>query len=179
MLPGDVQVDLMVQPLESYGSLLQHFTGSKHHNISLREYALKQGLSLSEYGIRQIKNKISKIKKFSTEEKFYNFLGLEWIPPELREDAGELEVFAKNEDGERSRTIPKLVEISDIKGDLQIHSSFDIETSHDLGISSMEEIVDQANKLNYEYFAFTEHNPSKSKHNENEIIDLLKKRKKK
>lgn len=172
LLPGDVQVDLMVQPPESYGSLLQHFTGSKHHNISLREYALKQGLSLSEYGIKQIKNKILKIKKFSTEEKFYNFLGLEYIPPELREDAGEIEASKEGK-------LPKLVETSDIKGDLQIHSSFDIETSHDLGISSMEEITKEGHTLNYEYLAFTEHNPSKSKHSEKEIVEILKRKREK
>lgn len=176
-LPGDVQVDLMVQPQESYGSLLQHFTGSKHHNIALREYALKKGLSVSEYGVRNIRTK--KLKNLRTEKELYNYLGLEYIPPELREDAGEIEAFAKNEDGERSRTIPKLVELSDIKSDLQIHSSFDIETSHDLGISSMEEIIKEGDILNYEYLAFTEHNPSKSKHSEVEILELLKRKKQK
>ena len=171
-LPGDVQVDLMVQPQESYGSLLQHFTGSKHHNIALREYSLKKGLSLSEYGIRKVGEKGKKIKEFSNEEDFYKYLDLEWIPPELREDAGEVE--ASKED-----KLPKLVEPSDIKADLQIHSDFDIETSHDLGISSMEEIIKEGNDLNYEYLAFTEHNPSKSKHNEKEILDLLKKKREK
>ena len=172
MLPGDVQVDLMVQPPESYGSLLQHFTGSKHHNIALREYAIKKGFSLSEYGIKKVGGKDKKIKEFSNEEDFYKYLGLEWIPPELREDAGEIETA-------RDDKLPKLVEHSEIKGDLQIHSSFDIETSHDLGISSMEEIIEEGNTLNYEYLAFTEHNPSKSKHNEKEILNLLKKKKEK
>ncbi|MCX6705678.1 MAG: hypothetical protein NTV24_01055 [Candidatus Woesebacteria bacterium] len=175
ILPGDIQVDLMVQPSESYGSLLQHFTGSKHHNIALREYALKKGLSLSEYGIKatgsgqRIGNRL---KTFKTEEELYKFLGLEYIEPELREDAGEIEVARDNK-------LPKLVGLSDIKGDFHIHSSFDIETSHDLGISSMEEIINQGNKLNYEYLAFTEHNPSKSKHNEEEILDLLKRKREK
>lgn len=172
MLPGDVQVDLMVQPLNSYGSLLQHFTGSKHHNIALREYSLKKGLSLSEYGIKKLGEKNGKIKEFSTEEDFYKYLGLGWIPPELREDTGEIEAS-------KERKLPKLVEPSDIKGDFQIHSSFDIETSHDLGISSMEDIIKEGNVLNYEYIAFTEHNPSKSKHNEGEILDLLKRKKEK
>jgi DNA polymerase (family 10) len=172
LLPGDVQVDLMVQPLKSYGSLLQHFTGSKHHNIALREYSLKKGFSLSEYGIKKIGEKGGKIKEFSNEEGFYKFLGLEWIPPELREDTGEIEA---SKDGK----LPKLVETIDIKGDFQIHSSFDIETSHDLGISSMEDIIKEGSLLNYEYLAFTEHNPSKSKHSEVEILDLLKKKKEK
>ena len=157
----------MVQPPESYGSLLQHFTGSKHHNIALREYAIKKGLSLSEYGVRKRGSK--GLRKFSKEEAFYNYLGLAFIPPELREDSGEIEEAAKG-------TLPKLVELKDIKSDLQIHSSFDIETSHDLGESTMQEIVEKANKLGYEYIAFTEHNPSKSRHKPQEIMDLLKRK---
>jgi len=109
ILPGDVQVDLMVQPPKAYGSLLQHFTGSKHHNIALREFALKQGMSLSEYGIK-IKGKLNKV---SSEEDFYKQLGLSWIPPELREDMGEIEAAQKNK-------LPLLLEVNDIKGDLQI-----------------------------------------------------------
>jgi DNA polymerase (family 10) len=171
ILPSDVQVDLMVQPPDSYGSLLQHFTGSKHHNIALRDYALKKGFSLSEYGIRELKNKRTKeIKKFKTEEEFYKFLGMEWIPPELREDTGELEAA-------KAGKLPKLVGLNEIRADLQIHSDFDIETSHDLGESSMEEIVKKANELGYEYLAFTEHNPSKSRHNEKQIIGILRRKK--
>ena len=166
ILPGDVQVDLMVQPPKAYGSLLQHFTGSKHHNIALREFALKQGMSLSEYGIK-IKGKLNKV---SSEEDFYKQLGLSWIPPELREDMGEIEAAQKNK-------LPLLLEVNDIKGDLQIHSNFDIETSHDLGESSIEELTKVANNLGYEYIALTEHNPSRSKHSDEEIINLLKKKK--
>jgi DNA polymerase (family 10) len=171
LLPGGVQVDLMTQPIESYGSLLQHFTGSKHHNIALRELALKKGLSLSEYGIRKSLDPNSKIKKFDTEKRFYNFLGLEYIEPELREDTDEIEA-AKN------HTLPKLVELKDIKADLQIHSSFDIETSHDLGESSMEEIVKKADELGYEYLALTEHNPSQKGHTDTQIVDILKRKQK-
>lgn len=165
-LGNDIQIDLMVQHPDSYGSLLQHFTGSKHHNISLREYALKKGLSLSEYGIK----KQGKLKKFANEKNFYEYLNLDFIPPELREDLGEIETAFE-------RKIPNLVELSDIKSDLQIHSNFNTETSHDLGESSMEEIVDKANKLKYEYIAFTEHNPSKSQHTEKQIIDIIRKKK--
>lgn len=168
LLAGGIKVDLMVQNPESYGALLQHFTGSKHHNIALREYALKKDLSLSEYGIK----KAGKLKEFETEEKFYNYLGLEWIPPELREDTGEIETSV-------DRKLPHLIETTDIKADLQIHSSFDIETSHDLGLSSMEEIVDQAKKLNYEYLAFTEHNPSKSQHSPGQIVEILRRKREK
>jgi len=170
ILPGDVQVDLMVQEPQSYGALLQHFTGSKHHNIALREYAIKKGFSLSEYGIKKVKDDKSKIKKFSTEKEFYKYLGMEWIPPELREDTGELEASLNNQ-------IPKLINIEDVKADLQIHSDFNIETSHDLGESSMEDVVNKAEELGYEYIAFTEHNPSHSRHSENQIIDILKRKK--
>jgi DNA polymerase (family 10) len=95
---------------------------------------------------------------------------MEWIEPELREDAGEIEAAINHK-------LPKLVELKNVKGDLQIHSDFDIETSHDLGESSMEEVVKQANELGYEYLAFTEHNPSQSRHNNKQIIDLLKRKK--
>lgn len=180
VVPGDIQVDLKVQPPEAYGSLLQHFTGSKHHNIALREYAIKKGFSLSEYGIKPTVGKAEErqakrgdwtgLKTFDTEEKFYNFLGLDWIPPEIRDDAGEIEKA-------QNHTLPKLIELKDIKGDLQMHSSFDIETSHDVGDSSFEELVDKANELGYEYIAVTEHNPSQSGHTMQQITDILKKKK--
>src|SRR3990170_1584487 len=173
IVPGNKQVDLMVEKPESYGSLLQHFTGSKHHNIALREYALKKGLSVSDYGIYLIdKNrKRRQLKKFATEKDFYNFLGMEYIPPELREDNGEIEAAL-------DRRLPTLVETQDIKGDFQIHSDFDIETSHDLGESSMQDIIKKASSLGYEYLAFTEHNPSQRHHNDRQKIDLLKKKRK-
>ena len=88
---------------------------------------------------------------------------MEYIPPELREDVGELE-----------SKLPKLVEKSDINADLHIHSDFDIETSHDLGISSMEEIIKEVNTLNYKYLTFTEHNPSRSKHSKKKSWKYLK-----
>ena len=165
VLPGDVQVDLMVQPQDAYGALLQHFTGSKHHNIALREYAIKHNMSLSEYGIKRH----GKLAKYPTEEAFYESMGMDWIPPELREDSGEIEAALNHR-------LPELVEPDEVKSDLQIHSSFDIETSHDLGESTMSEIVDKANELGYEYLAFTEHNPSKSKHNETQITDILRRK---
>jgi len=172
IIPGNIQVDIRAQEPESYGSLLQHFTGSKHHNIKLREYArsLDPGLSLSEYGIKNIKNKNSKIIKYSDEERFYNFLGLDWIPPELREDNGEIEASLQHR-------LPNLVKLSDIKGDLQIHSNFNTETSHDLGLSNFDEIINKSNKLGYQYVALTDHNPSFGKHSENQIIDIIKRRK--
>lgn len=176
LLPGEIQVDLMVQPPAQYGSLLQHFTGSKHHNIALREYALKKGLSLSEYGIRKINPDDSvkpsddkNLHSFATEKAFYNFLDLDWVPPELREGRGEIEA-AKN------HTLPGLVELADIKGDMHMHSNIDIETSHDLGRSTIEELVKKAQSLGYEYIGITEHNPSVSGHNEKQTIEIIQKK---
>jgi DNA polymerase (family 10) len=172
IVAGGVQVDLMVQPLESYGSLLQHFTGSKMHNIALREYALKKGMSLSEYGIKMSNDKKSnaKLNIFKTEKELYNYLELEYIEPELREDAGEIEAS-------KNHHLPDLINLGDIKSDLQIHSSFDIETSHDLGESTMEEIIEKGNELGYEYLAFTEHNPSQKGHTDRDITEILKRKK--
>jgi len=170
VLPGDVNVDLLVVDTDQYGSALQHFTGSKHHNIALREYARKKGLSLNEYGITNLKTK--KIKKFDNEKDFYAQIGLDYIEPELREGSGEIKASLQNK-------LPKLISLKDVRGDLQIHSDFDIETSHDLGMSSMEEIIDKGNELGYEYLAFTEHNPGKSKHSQNEIVEILKRKREK
>ena len=185
IVPGNKQVDLMVEKPESYGSLLQHFTGSKHHNIALRTLALKKGYSVSDYGIyvldkkrksqKALKNSRKSLRKFSTEEEFYKFLGMGWIPPELREDSGEIESALRSAQGKLGG-LPKLVELNDVKADLQIHSDFDIETSHDLGESSMQDLVEKASTLGYEYIAFTEHNPSHSKHTEDEIVEILKKK---
>jgi DNA polymerase (family 10) len=179
LLPGGIQVDLMVQPVESYGSLLQHLTGSKHHNIALREFALKQGLSLSEYGIKKLQDsKNPKLKTFKSEEGFYKFLGLDYIEPELREDTGEIEAALRSAQG-KLKKLPMLIELKDIKSDLQIHSNFDIETSHDLGESSIEEVVKKGNELGYEYLAFTEHNPSQQGHTEVQIVEILKRKREK
>jgi DNA polymerase (family 10) len=166
---GGKQIDLMVQPPQRFGSLLQHFTGSKNHNVHLREIALKKGLSLSERGIKYLDKKDGVIKAFDTEEKFYQAIGLAWIPPEIREDQGEIELAAKNK-------LPKLVELADIKGDLHVHSDFPIEPSHDLGKNSFLEMIKKAEELNYEYIGFAEHNPSQAKHTPQKIYELLQKR---
>ncbi|MFC1649177.1 helix-hairpin-helix domain-containing protein [Patescibacteria group bacterium] len=170
ILPGNKKVDMMVESLDAYGALLQHFTGSKHHNIALRKIALKKGYSLSDYGVKSISDKSGKVKKFATEEELYKFFGMSYIPPELREDKGEIELAQMGK-------IPNLVETKDIKSDLQIHSDFDIETSHDLGSSSMTEIAKKADEVGYEYIALTEHNPSHSKHSKKQIVELLRKKK--
>ncbi len=171
LISGGKHIDLMVQPPEAFGSLLQHFTGSKEHNVHLREYALKKGLSLSEYGIRK-KDNPSKLIQYGDEKKFYHALGLEWIPPELREDSGEIELAQKHE-------LPKLIELSDIKGDFHLHSSYPIEPSHDMGADTMETMIKKANDLGYDYLGFSEHNPSQSKHTQQEIYKILLQRSKK
>lgn len=186
LVTGNRQIDLRIQDKESYGSMLQYFTGSKVHNIKLREFGLKLGYSLSEYGIKNIKYKKSpknsypataggessgqaKIKQFTDEESFYRFLGLQYIPSELREGTNEIEMALKHQ-------LPQLVELKDIKGDFHVHSSYDLEPSHDLGENTYQEILNKAKSLNYEYVVFADHNPSVSKHTENEIIDILRRR---
>lgn len=161
------QIDLKTVSLSQYGSLLQHYTGSKLHNIKLREMAQKKNLSLSEYGIKLTNGEI---RQFKTEQNFYKYLGLDWIPPELREDSGEIEAVQQGK-------LPRLVERDDLKGDLHIHSDFDIEPSHDLGLDSIEKLMVTAEEIGYEYIGIAEHNPSISKHTDKQIIDILKRKK--
>jgi DNA polymerase (family 10) len=142
IVSGGLQVDLRMVEHDSFGSLLQYFTGNKQHNISLREKWHKQGLKLSEYGITVTAT--GKLEKFSTEEDFYHRLELQYIPPELREAQGEIE---KAEQG----AIPKLVELSDIKGDLHTHTEWS--DGHD----SIEELALAAQDMGYQYIAVTEH----------------------
>jgi DNA polymerase (family 10) len=181
------QVDLRVQDPASYGAMLQYFTGSKHHNIKLREFALRKGLSLSEHGIKSV-NKNAKLHmpngkfnskkglyEFKTEEAFYNAIGLDWMPPEMREDAGEIEAALRQAQGKPSG-LPKLVELKNIKGDLHIHSSYDLEPSHDLGANSLEELLNEAANLNYSYIGLSDHNPSVGNHSQKEIMSIMKKR---
>ena len=142
IVSGGLQVDLRMVEHDSFGSLLQYFTGSKQHNISLRERGRRQGLKLSEYGITDLAT--DKLDKFALEEGFYRRLGLQYIPPELREAQGEVE---RAEQG----TLPKLVELSDIKGDLHMHTDWSD------GHNSLEEMALAAKNLGYQYVAITEH----------------------
>lgn len=137
---GNIQVDLEIVPENEYGSLLQHFTGSKEHNVALRTYAITKGLSVSEHGVK----KAGELKKFSNEKDLYKYLGMENIPPELRENRGEIEAARKNE-------LPKLVELSEIKGDLHVHSNWSD------GNVSISDIVKKSQDLNYEYIAISDH----------------------
>lgn len=165
-----VRVDIMVEEPQYYGSLLQHFTGSKFHNIHLRKIANDHGMSLSEKGIRSIdkndKFGYERVFKTKTEQEFYKHLGMQYIPPEMREDAGEIEAAIAHK-------VPDLVELSDIKGDLHLHSSYPVEPSHDLGADSMEALIKRAEELGYEYINLTDHNPSLGTHTEEQVINLL------
>lgn len=172
LVSGGRQVDLIAQTPETFGSLLQHFTGSKYHNVALREYALKKGYSLSEKGIKLLKQKGQPSKTFKNEDEFYKFLGLTTPPPEIRENKDEIEFAEKNK-------LPNLVQLNDIKGDLHIHSSYPVEPSHDMGNNSMQEMLSYAKKLNYEYLGFSEHNPSTSNHTKSQIYSILSGRKEK
>jgi DNA polymerase (family 10) len=142
ILPGGLQADLRMVEHDSFGSLLQYFTGSKQHNVTLRTRETKKGLKLSEYGITDVKT--DKLEKFATEEAFYRRLGLQYIPPEIREDHGEIELAEKGK-------VPKLVELSDIKGDLHVHT--DWSDGHD----SIEAMAQAAKALGYQYLAITDH----------------------
>lgn len=164
---GGAQIDLLVLEPDQWGSLLQHFTGSKDHNVHLRELALKKGLSLNEKGIKNVKTE--KLEKFSKEDDFYKKLGMDFIPPEMREDTGEIEYALQHK-------LPKIIEVKDVKGDFHLHSSFPVEQSHDQGKSSIEEMTLMAKNLGYEYLGFSEHNPSQSKHTKSQIVSLIKMR---
>jgi DNA polymerase (family 10) len=142
VVSGGLQVDLRIVEHDSFGSLLQYFTGSKQHNINLRERAHRRGLKLSEYGITDIAT--GKLEKFATEEAFYQRLGMEFIPPEIREGQEEIERAEKN-------ALPKLVELSDIKGDLHVHTDWSD------GRDSIEAMVLAAKALGYKYLGITEH----------------------
>lgn len=179
IVPPHIRVDLRIQSESTYGTMLQYFTGSKAHNIKLRTYALTKGYSLSEYGIKKVKRQTSNVKQednakpeyvFDTEESFYKFLGLPYIPPEIREGTNEIELARKNK-------LPSLVELKDIRGDFHIHSSYDINTSHDIGKNTYKEIFQNADILDYEYVGFADHNPKTSGSTSENVTAIMKKRK--
>jgi len=142
VVSGGLQVDLRIVEHDSFGSLLQYFTGSKQHNINLRERAHRRGLKLSEYGITNLATQ--ELEKFITEEAFYQRQGLEFIPPELREGQQEVE---RAEQG----TLPQLVERADIKGDLHVHTDWSD------GRDSIEAMALAAKALGYQYLGIADH----------------------
>ena len=141
-LKNGVRVDVMTQPVRRFGALLQHFTGSKHHNIKLRTLAQEKGYSLSEYGVKDLKT--GKQIEIPSEEKLYNLLHMSTPAPEIREDSGEIEQALK-------KSLPKLVELTDIKGDLHSHSIWSD------GHNTVKEMAQKAKTLGYKYFACTDH----------------------
>lgn len=145
---GDIQIDLRVVTEESYGSALCYFTGSKEHNIRLREMAIRKKMKLSEYGVfKKTKAGAERRVAGKTEEDVYLKLGLPYIPPEIREDAGEIEAARKN-------ALPELVTHKDIKGDLHFHSKWSD------GIASLEEIAAAGKKRGYRYILISDHSKS-------------------
>jgi DNA polymerase (family 10) len=152
-------VDLRIVPEEAFGNLLQHFTGSGRHNEALRTAAVKRGLHVSEYGIAD--DETGDSLAYTTEEEVYERLGMQWIPPELREDRGEL-------DAARKKKLPKLIELDDIRGDLHMHT-----TASD-GHASIEEMVETARGHGYDYVAITEHSASAGFGNDVQPDELLR-----
>jgi DNA polymerase (family 10) len=140
-----IQVDLRVVAPAAFGAALVYFTGSKQHNIRIREMAQKKGLKISEYGV--FKESTGRRVAGKTEEEVYAAIGLPWIPPELREDAGEVEAALK-------RRLPDLVEVGDIKGDLHDH------TNASDGHHSIEALVEAARKRGYQYIVVSDHSQS-------------------
>jgi len=138
-----LRFDLRVVPPESYGNLLQHFTGSKDHNVALREDAVRRGLSISEYGVTTVET--GEVFTTEDEDELYEFLGYQPIPPELRESSGELEAAKRRE-------LPELVQLSDLRGDLHTHTHWSAD-----GKNTLEEMVVAALERGYEYYAITDH----------------------
>jgi DNA polymerase (family 10) len=142
-LAGGVAVDLRVVPRESYGAALHYFTGSKAHNIEIRRLGRRAGLKINEYGVFRGKRRVAG----KEEAEVFKAVGLPWIPPELREMRGEIEAA-------RDGTLPSLVELRHIRGDLQVH------TTDSDGRASLEEMAEAAQSLGYQYIAVTDHTPA-------------------
>jgi DNA polymerase (family X) len=142
ILAGGLQADLRLVENEAFGSALQYFTGSKQHNIDLRKRAERLGLSLSEYGIAVLSSGL--LEKFASEEAFYRRQGLDYIPPEIREGRNEIELAEKG-------TLPRLVELYDMRGDLHIHTDWSD------GLEPLEAMVKGAREKGYAYMAVTDH----------------------
>jgi DNA polymerase (family 10) len=138
----DIRVDLEILPETTYGSLLQHFTGSKEHNVHLRTWAAEHKLKISEYGIEDLKKR--KTHHFTDEKSLYEFLGMQYIEPELREDRGELEAALAHK-------LPKTIGYNDLLGDLHCH------TSRSDGQNTIAELAAKALKMKYKYLGISDH----------------------
>jgi len=137
-----LQVDVRLLPSTSYGAALQYFTGSKAHNVSLRQRALKMGYTLSEWSLARLDDE--SVVAAATEEEIYSALGMDWMPPEMRENLGEIEAAARH-------NLPRLIEAGDLKGDLHMHT-----TASD-GNCSITEMAEAAIACGYKYIAITDH----------------------
>lgn len=144
LMGNNLQVDLRAVVPESFGAASQYFTGSKAHNIALRNLALKRGLTVNEYGV--FREGTGEKIAGETEESVYEAIGLVWIPPELREDKGEIDAAAKG-------ALPRLVTIEDIKGEIHSHTKWSD------GMATVEEMARAAMERGYEYIAITDHSP--------------------
>ena len=160
-----IQVDVKTHALQGWGNMLQHYTGSKQHNIALRSMVQKKGWSLSEYALKKNGDPIL----FDTEEQLYRELGMDYIPPELREDQGEIAAAL-------SGKLPDLIELEDIKGDVHMHTNLNFPSSHDMGASSIAELLATAQLLGYEYIGLSDHNPKLTGLSPRERLDAVKRR---
>lgn len=157
-----IQVDVRAVPVESYGAAMQYFTGNKEHNVALRLRALRAGLTLNEYGLFRLDT--NERVAGATEEEVYATLGLDWIPPELREGSGEIEAAEQH-------TLPKLIEVADMRGDLHMH------TRATDGRASLEEMAAESRALGYEYIAITDHSKALAMANgldEKRVVDFAR-----
>ncbi|TRO51558.1 DNA polymerase/3'-5' exonuclease PolX, partial [Candidatus Bathyarchaeota archaeon] len=145
VLENMLQVDLRVIPPESYGAALQYFTGSKEHNVKLRTIGVKAGYKLNEYGLYHRSD--DALVEAEDEAKIYEALGMEWMPPELRENTGEIEAAIE-------KKLPKLVTLDQVRGDLHVHTNY----SH--AIDPLEAMVKKAIDMKLEYLAITDHSQS-------------------
>ncbi len=145
VLSGGTEVDLRIVDPEAYGTLLHHFTGGQAHNIALRERAVKMGINISEYGLAEIGT--GDYRPVATEEDLYSRLDLAYIPPELREDTGEIEAADTG-------NLPDLVSVDDVRGDLHVH------TNYSDGKGTIESMAEAAIELGYEYLVFCDHSQS-------------------
>jgi DNA polymerase (family 10) len=142
---GSIQVDLRVIPADCWGAALQYFTGSQAHNVATREIAVRKKLKLSEYGLFEVET--GNLIASATEEEVYQRLGLDWVPPPMREDTGEVQAAQRHK-------LPTLIQVSDIKGDLHTHTNLTD------GVATLEEMVAKARALGHAYFAITDHAPN-------------------
>lgn len=149
ILEGDQQIDLRVVGADEWGAALQYFTGSKEHNIHLRTLIHEKGLMINEYGVFKLTKEGTKGKKVAgkSEEEVYKSLGMQYIPPEMRTDTGEIAAAMLK------KKLPRLIEAKDIRGDLHSH------TTYSDGIHSIEQMAKTADELGIEYLALTDHSP--------------------